>query len=37
MYRKLKGLVDVRALEPVTLKGFSEPVKVYEALQITNA
>jgi adenylate cyclase len=34
MYRKLKGLVVVRALEPISLKGFSEPVKVYEALRI---
>jgi len=34
MYRKLKGLVEVRALEPISLKGFSEPVKVYEALRI---
>jgi adenylate cyclase len=30
MYRKLKGLVEIRVLDPVTLKGFSEPVKVYE-------
>ncbi len=30
MYRKLKGLVEVRPLDPIALKGFSEPVKVYE-------
>ena len=34
MYRKLKGLVEVRALEPVTLKGFSEAVKVYEVTKL---
>ncbi len=34
MYRKLKGLVEMRTLEPVPLKGFSEPVKVYEATNL---
>ena len=29
-YRKLKGLIDVKPLEPIALKGFTEPVKVYE-------
>jgi adenylate cyclase len=29
-YRKLKGLIDVKTLEPIALKGFTEPVKVYE-------
>ncbi|HUO57064.1 MAG TPA: adenylate/guanylate cyclase domain-containing protein [bacterium] len=29
-YRKLKGQVEVRALEPIVLKGFTDPVKVYE-------
>ncbi len=35
MYRKLKGLVEVKALEPIALKGFSEPVKVYEVTGLT--
>ena len=35
MYRKLKGLVEVRALEPVMLKGFTDPVKVYEVTKVT--
>ncbi len=35
MYRKLKGLVEVRQLEPIALKGFSEPVKVYEVTSLT--
>jgi class 3 adenylate cyclase len=30
MYRKLKGLVAVRTLDPIMLKGFTDPVKVYE-------
>jgi class 3 adenylate cyclase len=34
MYRKLKGLVEVRALDPISLKGFSEPVKVYEVIRL---
>jgi len=34
MYRKLKGLVEVRQLEPIALKGFSEPVKVYEVTSL---
>ncbi len=34
MYRKLKGLVEVRTLEPVPLKGFSEPVKLYEVTKL---
>ena len=29
-YRKLKGLIDVKTLEPIPLKGFTEPVKIYE-------
>ncbi len=33
-YRKIKGWVEVNALEPMTFKGFSEPVKVYEVLGI---
>ena len=37
MYRKLKGLVEVRALDPVTLKGFSDPVKVYEVTGLSKA
>lgn len=36
MYRKLKGLVEMRALEPIALKGFSEPVKVYEVTGLSN-
>lgn len=35
MYRKLKGLVEVRPLEPIALKGFSDPVKVYEVTGLT--
>jgi len=35
MYRKLKGLVEVRPLDPIALKGFSEPVKVYEVTSLT--
>ncbi len=35
-YRKLKGLVEVKTLEPLTLKGFTEPVKVYEVTRIIN-
>ena len=35
MARKLRGLIEVRPLEPVTLKGFSEPVKVYEVTGLT--
>lgn len=35
MYRKLKGLVDVKTLEPIALKGFTEPVKVYEVTGLT--
>jgi adenylate cyclase len=35
MYRKLKGLVEVRPLDPIALKGFSEPVKVYEVTRLT--
>jgi len=31
MFRKLKGLVEMKALPPVELKGFTEPVKIYEA------
>ena len=30
MYRKLKGLINVKPLEAVMLKGFTDPVKVYE-------
>ncbi|HTC21805.1 MAG TPA: adenylate/guanylate cyclase domain-containing protein, partial [bacterium] len=37
MYRKLKGLVEVRQLEPIALKGFSEPVKVFEVTRLTGA
>jgi class 3 adenylate cyclase len=37
MYRKLKGLVEVRPLDPIALKGFSEPVKVYEVTSLTGA
>lgn len=37
MYRKLKGLVEVRTLEPIALKGFSEPVKVYEMVRLVPA
>jgi adenylate cyclase len=33
-YRKLKGLVEVKTLEPVTLKGFSVPVNVYEVIKL---
>ena len=29
-YHKLKGLIDVKPLDPIPLKGFTEPVKVYE-------
>jgi len=36
-YRKLKGLVEVKALESISLKGFSEPVKVYEVTHLTKA
>ncbi len=36
-YRKLKGLVDVRPLEAISLKGFSEPVKVYEVTGLTQS
>ena len=35
MYRKLKGLVEVRQLEPISLKGFTDPVKVYEVTELT--
>jgi class 3 adenylate cyclase len=35
MYRKLKGLVEVRVLDPIALKGFSEAVKVYEVTGLT--
>jgi class 3 adenylate cyclase len=35
MYRKLKGLVEVKALEPIALKGFTDPVKVYEVTGLT--
>ncbi len=34
-YRKLKGQVVVKVLEPVSLKGFTEPVKVYEVTGLT--
>ncbi len=37
MYRKLKGLVEVRALDPVALKGFTDPVRVYEVTGLTKA
>jgi class 3 adenylate cyclase len=37
MYRKLKGLVEVRPLDPIALKGFSEPVKVFEVTRLTGA
>jgi len=37
MFRKLKGLVEMKALPPVELKGFTEPVKIYEALGIEKA
>jgi adenylate cyclase len=33
-YQKLKGLVEVKTLEPVTLKGFSAPVNVYEVIKL---
>ena len=36
MYRKLKGLVEVRPLEAVSLKGFSDPVKVYEVAKVVS-
>src|SRR5581483_8289607 len=35
MYRKLKGLVEVRPLDPIALKGFTDPVKVYEVTRLT--
>jgi adenylate cyclase len=37
MYRKLKGLVEVRPLEPIALKGFTDPVKVYEVTGLVKA
>ncbi len=36
MYRKLKGLVEVKALEPILLKGFTDPAKVYEVTGLTS-
>ena len=37
MYRKLKGLVEVRPLEPISLKGFTDPMKVYEVTALTRS
>jgi len=37
MYRKIKGLVEVKALEPIALKGFTDPVKVYEVTGLVKA
>ncbi|HVZ80600.1 MAG TPA: adenylate/guanylate cyclase domain-containing protein [bacterium] len=37
MFRKLKGLVEMRALEPIVLKGFSEAVKVYEVTGLSKS
>jgi class 3 adenylate cyclase len=34
VYRKLKGMVEVKQLESVDLKGFTEPVKVYEVIHL---
>ena len=34
MFRKLKGLVEMKALDAIPLKGFTELVKVYEAVKI---